>query len=96
MRALELELVEYGHDVRDAQGHRIRLGLVRLIAASVTSMVDIDEPELAGELLQSPGDRRASDHLDRIEESPEDRDRHAFAANILEVHAARVTSVRRE
>jgi hypothetical protein len=95
VRALDPERIEYGDDVRDARGHRIRLGIVRLVAPTVTSMVDVDEPELIGEVLQRSRYRCVSDQLDRIEEAAEDHDRRAFAAIVFEVHTARVTSVGR-
>src|SRR5438132_5621390 len=57
MRSLDVELVEDRHDVRDAESHLVGLGLVGLVAPTVTSVVDEDEPELVSDLLEGPGDR---------------------------------------
>ena len=66
MRPLDLQFIEHGDDVRDAKGHRIRIGVVWLVAPPVTPMVDEDEPELIGGRSRAParsgfGERARSD-----------------------------------
>jgi hypothetical protein len=59
-------------------------------------MIHEDEPELLGQILKRPRDRRTSHEIDRIQEPAEDHDRCTSATVVLEVHAAPVTIVRRE
>ena len=52
MRTFDPKCVEDREDVRDAQQHRVGAHLIRLVAATVTSVVDEDEAELARQALQ--------------------------------------------
>jgi hypothetical protein len=94
MCPLDLELVEHGDDIRDAKWHRIRIGVVWLVAPPVTPMVDEDEPELIGGCRERLRDGSPADELDRIEEATEDQDGGAPTAVVLEKHADTVTCVR--
>ncbi len=94
MRPPDVQLVEHGDDIGDAKGHRIRVGVVRLVAPPVTPMVDEDEPEFIGRCRERLRDGSPADELDRIEEATEDQDGGAPTAVVLENQADTVTCVR--
>jgi hypothetical protein len=51
------EFIKDGQDISDPEWHRVRSRLVRLVAPTLTTVVDEHTPELVGELLKGSGDR---------------------------------------
>jgi hypothetical protein len=93
VRALNAELIEDRHGIGDPQRHRVRPRVVRRLASSVATVIDVHQPELLGQLPERLRDRRAPHQVDRVQESAEDQYRCAFAAIVLEVHPAPVNRV---
>ena len=93
MRLPDPEFVQHGDDVRDAKGHRIRIGVVWLVAPPMTPMVDEDEPELIGGCGERLRDRGSADQLDGS--NPPRIRTGAPPSVILEGDLGRVPGVRR-
>jgi hypothetical protein len=47
VRSLYAELIEHRRDIPGPKVHRIRLPIVRLVAATEPALIDVDESELA-------------------------------------------------
>jgi len=94
--SLDVELVEDRDNVRHAESHLVGLRFVGFIAPTVTSVVDEDDPEIAGHRLEGSGDRSRPNQLNWIEEPTEDANRETLTAVIFEVNASRIARVRRE
>ena len=89
MGALETQIVEDRHDVGDPQTDRIRVRFVRLIASTVSDVVDEDQPEIWGVVTERPRDRRFADQLDRVEEAAVDQHGRPVAAVVLVMDPSR-------
>ena len=85
--------------VLDAHGHGVYSvggGIVRFPAASVSSVIDEDQPEVLRRRLERTSERRSTDEVDRIEEAAEHDHRRAGATVVLEVHRLAVDRIGRE
>lgn len=91
VRTLDPELIENGYRIRDAERHRKRRRVVRLVAAAVAAVIDIDVAELVG--WNPLGDRRSPHDVDRLPEPSVENERGPLAALVLEVHGASVQRV---
>jgi hypothetical protein len=49
VRALDAQLIEDHHSVRDPKRHRVCVGVVRFVTAPEAAVVDVDETELIAE-----------------------------------------------
>lgn len=90
MGILDAKIVEDRHRIGDAQRQRVGGRVVRLAAAAVAGVVDIDGVELVGG--QRLGDRRGPHQVDRLSEPTVD---HAAGAVDLVVHLMAVQRVLR-
>jgi hypothetical protein len=63
VRSLNAQLIDYRDGICHPEVHCVSLLIVRLIARSEASVVDIDQPEL---ILNRLGDPRASYRLDGV------------------------------
>ena len=68
VRLLDAECAEDGDEIGHLQRHRVRLRLVVLVASPEATVIRVDEPELAGELLECSRQLRCPYRLDRVED----------------------------
>ena len=68
---------------------------MRLVAPPETAVVGVDQPELAGQLLQRERNRLAPNELHRVEDAAVQHDRRPRTALVLEVDARPVSRIRR-
>lgn len=92
VRALDPERVQDGDGVRDPRPERVRLDVVRLVAAPLAAMVAVDQAEVALERL---GEGRRLRVRDRVREARIDEDRWSVPAGVIEERADLVDRVGR-
>ena len=69
---------------------------MRLVASPEAAVVGVDQPELAGQLVERERNRLAPNELHRVEDAAVQNNRRSGAAVVLEVDPRPVGRVRRE